>query len=81
MKSFFWQMAFGELQINLANFTIHIGQISSAQNVGEIEWQFFCQSMCGSNYLLGAQSLGKSTPSVLVLQHENKLGFLESAAK
>jgi hypothetical protein len=30
-------MGFGERQITLANFTFHIGQISSAQNVGEIE--------------------------------------------
>jgi len=30
-------MAFGGRQINLANFTMYIGQISSAQNVGEIE--------------------------------------------
>jgi len=38
MRSFFWQIAFGERQINLANFTLHIGQILLTQNVGEIEW-------------------------------------------
>jgi hypothetical protein len=43
MGSFFWQMVFCEWRINSTNFTFHIGQISLAQNVGEIEWQFFCQ--------------------------------------
>jgi len=36
-------LANGIRRINLVNFTLHIGQISLAQNVGEIEWQFFCQ--------------------------------------
>jgi len=35
-------MAFGKWLINLTNFTLHIGQISLAQNVGEIEQQSFC---------------------------------------
>jgi hypothetical protein len=41
-EELFWQMAFGdERSINLANFTIHIRQISSQQNVGEIDlWSF-----------------------------------------
>jgi len=39
-------MEFGEQQINLAIFTIHTRQISMAQNVGEIEWQIFCQTLC-----------------------------------
>jgi hypothetical protein len=42
VRSFFWQMAFGKWRINLANFTVHIGQILLAQNVGEIERQIFC---------------------------------------
>jgi len=46
-------MAFSEWQIDLVNFTIHIGQISLAQNVGEIEQQFFCQKLCSGHFLLG----------------------------
>jgi len=37
MRSSFWRMSFGKRLINLANFTLHIGQISLAQDVGEIE--------------------------------------------
>jgi len=44
MRSFFWQMALGKWQFNLANVTLHIGQISWAQSVEEIEWRFFCQT-------------------------------------
>jgi len=58
-------MTFGERRINLVNFTVHIGQISSAQNVGEIEWQFFSQTLCAGNILLGAQRLVKLTQGVL----------------
>jgi hypothetical protein len=46
----------------LANFTLHIGQISSAQNVGEIDWQIFRQTLYTGNFLLGAQRLVKLTP-------------------
>jgi hypothetical protein len=34
-------MTFSEFQINLANFAMHIGQISLAQNVGKIKLQIF----------------------------------------
>jgi hypothetical protein len=37
----FWRMVFGEQSNNLANFTIYIGQILLAHNVGEIERQIF----------------------------------------
>jgi len=46
------------------NFTIHIGKISLTQNFGEIETQFFCQRLCDSDFLLGAQRLVKLTPGV-----------------
>jgi len=55
MRSFVWGMAFIEQQINLGNLTLHVGQISTAQNVGEIEHQFL---------LLGAQRLVKLTPGI-----------------
>jgi len=54
-------MAIGKWQINLANFTIHSGQISSAQNIGEIERRIFHQK---SDFLLGTQRLVKLTPGV-----------------
>jgi len=41
----FWRMVFSKWQIDLANFTIHFGQISSSKNVGEIEWRIFCRTM------------------------------------
>jgi len=41
-------MVFGQRRINLANLTLHIGQISSAQNVGEIEWRIFRQTLSAS---------------------------------
>jgi len=64
MRSLVWQMVFGKWQIYLANFTIHIGYISSAQNVGEIERQIFCRMLCVCDFLLGAQRLVKLTPAV-----------------
>jgi len=39
-------MAFSEFQINLANFAMHIGQISLAQNVGKIKLQIFFAQRC-----------------------------------
>jgi len=54
-------MAHAKCRINLANFTIHIGQISLAQNVDEIVWRNF---VCARDFLLGAQMLVKSTPDV-----------------
>jgi len=39
-------MAFGERQINLENFTLHIGQSSPGKNVGEIELQIFIAKYC-----------------------------------
>jgi len=58
-EKLFWLMTFGTWQINFANFTVHIGQISSMQNVGEIEWQIFCHMLCARNFCLGAQRLVK----------------------
>jgi len=43
MRSLFWRIVFGKWQINLANYTIHNGQISSEQNVGEIKQRIFRQ--------------------------------------
>jgi len=57
-------MAFVKQGINLANLTIDIGQISSTQNVGEIERQIFQRTMCAGNFLLGAQMLVKLTPGI-----------------
>jgi len=59
MRSFVWQMVFSKWRINLANFTLHIGQISSVQNVVEIKQRLFCQTMCTGNLLFGAQWLVK----------------------
>jgi hypothetical protein len=56
-------MGFGKCQ-NLANFTIYIGQISSAQNFGDIKQRIFCQTLCVGNFLLGEQRLVKLTPRV-----------------
>jgi len=63
-EKLFWQMAFGNGLIILLNFTIQSVQISSAQNVGEIEWQIVCQMLCAGYFLLGSQRLVKFTPAV-----------------
>jgi len=60
MRSFFWGN--GKRRINLAIFTLHNGQISSAKNVGEIDQQIFYQTLCTGDFLLGAQRLVKLTP-------------------
>jgi len=38
---------------------------SSRQNVGEIEWRIFCQTLCSGNFLLCTQSLVKMTSDAL----------------
>jgi hypothetical protein len=63
-EKLFWQMAFGNWLIILLNFTIQSVQISSAQNVGEIEWQIVWQMLCAGYFLLGFQRLVKFTPAV-----------------
>jgi len=59
----------------MANFTLHIGQNSSArslrQNVGEIEQQFFCKTVCAGKFLPRKQSLVK------LVNHFNKILLLE----
>jgi len=56
-------MAFGEWRINLANFTIHIGQISSAQNVGEIDQaKFLPKALCLWLFAWGTK-VGEIDPS------------------
>jgi len=37
--------------------------------IGEIECQNFCQLLCASEFLLGAQRLMKSTPEVFALSY------------
>jgi len=63
----FRQMEFGKWQINLANFTLRIGQISMAQNVGKMKGEFFPNTV-HCLFLLDTQRLVKMTPG----KKENK---------
>jgi len=55
----------------MANFTVHIGQISFAQNVGEIEQQIIHQTLYASDFLLGTQRLVKLNQGVNPIRRES----------
>jgi len=51
-EKLFWQISFGGQRINLENFTLHIGQISSVKNVGEIEQCIFLPNTLPATFRL-----------------------------
>jgi len=60
MRSFF-----GAQIGQMANSTWRISEHRFGLNVvGEIERQFFCQTLCAGIFSFGKQSLGKSIPSL-----------------
>jgi len=79
---FFGTMTFGKWCTNLAEFSNSLVKFRTViwqnsadkwQNVGQTEWQFFCQLLFACNYLFCAQSLVKSTRGGLFLKaHSSK---------
>jgi hypothetical protein len=74
MGTILWRTAFGKWQIDFGKWRIDLGNVGivyELQNVNEIEWRIFCQTMRAGNFSHGKQSLLKLTP-VLVY---NIIGF------
>ena len=75
MSSFLWQTAFGKRRTNLANFTQILALYSLEAMVGEIERQIFRQRQFAGAFLLGEQSLVKSTPDMISNHSRSKCTF------
>jgi len=71
-KLFFgkWRLANGKQIWQISPHMLGIfHRCSLRQNVGEIEDQFFWQTLCDGNFLPGEQSLVKLSPCVILIHY------------